>query len=201
MIEPEFTPKQTPTSPPTDLNHKGIPKTQGWPVLISGIVGIAFGIAPIIFYAPGWGLVISGKVYSLFGIAPGFFLIPYVKIPVLTCWACIVGIPFTTWWSKALHNRITAQRQARAQIRVQWLPAWIGVFERAFYCILIGYNISGAAALIGVWVGLKSAGGWQKFSKGTTYGRAIFFSGLLGDCMSALFGIVAGTLIGGVRVP
>jgi tetrahydromethanopterin S-methyltransferase subunit B len=79
--------------------------------------------------------------------------------------------------------------------RVPWMPAWIGLFERALYCLLIGGNVDGGAAFIGVWVGIKLAGGWQVWSKGTTYGRAIFFSGLLGNAMSVIYGIVAGLVI------
>src|SRR5208337_2276734 len=108
-------------------------------------------------------------------------------------------------WSRALHKRVTLLRSQLVSIdaltdeekalppgRLEWMPAWVGAFERAFYCLLIGLNVTGGVAFIGVWVGLKSAGGWQIWSKGTTYGRAIFFAGLLGNAMSILFGVVAG---------
>jgi hypothetical protein len=189
--------------PPTEE----ISVSQGWQVFTSGIVGSIFGIAPAIFYTPAWGVLISGNVYWVFGIAPGFFLIPGVRIITLVSWACLIGIPFTAWWSRALHKRVEFLRlqlnsinapleeQAQHPERLPWMPAWIGVFERAFYCLLIGLNVTGGAAFIGVWIGLKSAGGWQIWSKGTTYGRAVLFAGLLGDAMSILFGVVAGLVV------
>jgi len=42
---------------------------------------------------------------------------------------------------------------------------------------------------------VKSAGGWANWSKGTTYGRAVLFVGLLGSAMSVLFALFGGLLI------
>jgi hypothetical protein len=78
---------------------------------------------------------------------------------------------------------------------VDWIPGWIGFFERALYSLLIGLDVGGGAAFIGVWIGVKLAGGWQSWSKGTTYGRATLGVGLLGNAMSVLFGVVAGLVI------
>ena len=59
--------------------------------------------------------------------------------------------------------------------RVRWMPAIVGLFERFFYTLLVVLNVSSGASFIAVWVGLKLAGGWQVWSKGTTYGHALFF--------------------------
>jgi hypothetical protein len=160
----------------------------------------------------GWEVFASGTIGSLLGIVPALMLLPGAptlpspwKVVLPICWACFVGWPVTYIWSAALHKRIAALRseliaaealtlEERKQYpgRVPWMPAWIGLFERALYCLLIGLDVAGGATFIGVWVGIKLAGGWQVWSKGTTYGRAILFAGLLGNAMSVLFGVVAG---------
>jgi hypothetical protein len=92
-------------------------------------------------------------------------------------------------------GELTPEEQEQYPQRLRWQPAWVGIFERAFYCLLIGLHIEGGGAFIAGWVALKMAGGWQLWSRGTTYGRAIFFSGLLGNTMSVLFGVVSGLVI------
>ncbi len=161
---------------------------QGDDVLKWGVVGILLACIPAAVLLPG--------IPSLG---------PYLAIIGPILWACLVGWPVTFFWSKSLHARIAILREKLLAVnglqddekksypgRVPWMPAWVGIFERAFYTVLIGLNVEGGAAFIGVWVGLKLAGGWQLWSTGTTYGRAIFFSGLLGNAMSVTFGIVAG---------
>jgi prepilin signal peptidase PulO-like enzyme (type II secretory pathway) len=76
-----------------------------------------------------------------------------------------------------------------------WIPPTIGVVERVLYTTLVGWNVSGAAAFIGAWVTIKALGGWQAVNKGTGYGRAAFFVGLIGSALSVLFGIVGGLMI------
>lgn len=159
----------------------------GHRVLVFGLLGIALGIAPAILFLID--LVPLPRPWGVVG-------------PIL--WACLIGVPATKRWSAALHERIdqvkelTEHQTDRAQPfpgRLPWIPAWIGVFERGMYCLLLGAQVPGAAAFIGAWIALKVAGGWQIWSKGTTYGRAIFFAGLLGNMMSLLFGVVGGALM------
>lgn len=164
---------------------------QGGAVAASGIIGVVLACLPAIALLPS----VPALHKSLHFIGP-------------VLWACLVGWPVTYFWSKALHKRIALLRQELMNVdglldeekqsypgRVPWMPAWIGLFERAFYSVLIGLDVEGGAAFIGVWIGLKLAGGWQLWSTGSTYGRAIFFSGLLGNIMSAAFGLVAGLVI------
>jgi hypothetical protein len=177
--------------------EKDIP--QGWKVLICGIIGSFLGILPAAIFIPG-----------VYPVLPGMLALPWlwtVLVPI--CWACFVGWPITYFWSKWLHERVdeclrhhlfsagelTPEEQVQYPRRIRWLPAWLGIFERAFYCLLIGLHIEGGAVFIAGWVALKMAGGWQLWSRGTTYGRAIFFSGLLGNTMSVLFGVVSGLVI------
>ncbi len=161
-----------------------------WLVSILGISGILVGIAPAIL------------------LLPSPLTTPPLPILISICWAPLAGIPITSAWAKALHKRVSVLKthvdfktgaepdvQEPEAERVDWIPAWIGFFERLLYSLLIGLDIGGGAAFIGVWIGVKLAGGWQSWSKGTTYGRATFFVSLLGNAMSVLFGVVAGLVI------
>jgi len=155
-----------------------------------GIVGVALAIAPALLFIP----------------SP--LTIPPLPILISIAWAPLAGWAVTSAWSKALHeqaaflkNSVDFEHGVKRDVqeseagRVDWIPGWIGFFERALYSLLIGLDVGGGAAFIGVWIGVKLAGGWQSWSKGTTYGRATFGIGLLGNAMSALFGVVAGLVI------
>ena len=163
----------------------------------------------------GCGIVFLGILGSLLAIAPSVLLLPSVpylpthwKLLLPVMWACFLGWPITLYWSKAIHERIKDLRSklikekllSKDEIeqypdRLIWMPAWIGVFERAFYALLIGLDVTGASAFIGAWVGIKLAGGWQVWSKGSIYGRAVLFAGLLGNAMSLSFGLISGIVI------
>ena len=109
----------------------------------------------------------------------------------------IVAIPVLYYWSLALHNTVDGlrtEKDAEAE-RVWWIPLTVGVFERAIITTLVGWDVSGSAAFIGAWVAVKSAGGWASWSKGTTYGRATFFVGLLGSAVSILFAVAGGLIV------
>lgn len=108
-----------------------------------------------------------------------------------------VAMPVTYLWSRALHASVTHLRRPaeRDAERVPWIPFVVGVVERVLVTTLVGWNVSGAAGFIGAWIAVKSAGGWQSWSKGTTYGRAILFIGLLGSALSILFAIAGGLII------
>jgi len=164
---------------------------QGWQVLVWGIVGSLLGIAPAVLLLPGMPVITQ----------------PW-KVLAPICWACFIGWPVTYYWTDALHKRIADLRKRLESLgiltdeemkqypgRVPWLIVWIGLFERAFYAILIGMDIAGGATFIGVWIGIKLAGGWQAWSKGTTHGRAVLFASLLGNAMSMLYGVIAGLVI------
>ena len=157
-----------------------------------GIFGVLAAIAPsLLFYF---------KVPDDWHIGASPLLILYAS--VLTDW-------ITERWSRALHERadVLRKRLADANLltneekgspppgRVRWMPAAVGMFERAFYALLISLDVSSGATFIAVWVGLKLAGGWQLWSKGTTYGNALFFTGLLGNAMSVSIGVVTGLVL------
>jgi hypothetical protein len=157
-----------------------------------GILGVLAAIAPsLLFYF---------KVPDNWHIWASPLLILYAS--VLTSW-------ITERWSRALHERAAELRKRLADAelltdedrkrpapgRVPWMPAFVGMFERAFYALLIGFDASSGATFIAVWVGLKLAGGWQLWSKGTTYGNALFFTGLLGNAMSVSIGVVTGLVL------
>jgi len=164
---------------------------QGCKVVLWGVLGSAIALFPAVFLWPGIG------AFPCVGIVLGAAL-----------WASVVGVPVTYGWSGAIHARVEAIRQVldrknqllpgeikRYPLRITWMPAWIGVFERGFYCSLIGLDVPQGATFIGAWIALKFVSGWSAYSKGSTYARAIFFAGLLGNAMSLLFGVVAGLVI------
>ncbi|MFB0521205.1 MAG: hypothetical protein ACETWD_07240 [Desulfatiglandales bacterium] len=112
-----------------------------------------------------------------------------------------VGIPVTLWWSNFHHKRVQkykTEKDEQAE-RDRLIPLLLGVFERLIITTLVGWKVPGTGAFIAGWFGLKSAGGWSSWSKGTTYGRATFFAGLLGSMMSLLFAIVGGLIIAELR--
>lgn len=112
-----------------------------------------------------------------------------------------IAIPTTYLWSLCLHthinNKFPKEREENKDKteRIPWIPLTIGIFERAFISMLIGYNISGSAAFLGAWVTIKAIGGWSDISKGKPYGRSIFFIGLLGSIMSLWFAVIIGLYI------
>lgn len=164
---------------------------------------------------PGRRVVFYGIVGAFLAVAPSALLLvdvpnylrPWVSV-YLVLWACEWGNFFAGRWVDSLNERVallrarlslndqlTDEEEKRPPGRVKWMPATIGYFERAVYSVLIALNPQSGATFIGLWVGLKMAGGWQLWSKGTTYGNALFFTGLLGNAMSVSFGVVAGLVI------
>jgi hypothetical protein len=109
----------------------------------------------------------------------------------------VVATPVTYWWSRFLHRAIQNRRTPNdpEAERILWIPLMLGIFERAIITTLVGWKVPGTAGFIGAWVAVKSAGGWASWSKGTTYGRAVFFIGLLGSAMSVLFALAGGLII------
>jgi hypothetical protein len=109
----------------------------------------------------------------------------------------IVALPITYGWSCLLHKRVRSVKTDEDKVaeRILWLPLLTGVFERVLITTLVGWEVQGAGAFIGSWVLVKAVGGWQSWSKGTTYGRSIFSVGLLGSALSIFFGIVGGLII------
>jgi len=142
----------------------------------------------------GCNVVFLGVLGPLLAIAPSVLLLPSVPslptpwkflLPII--WACFVGLPVTFFWSKTIHERVKELRSKlleknllsedeRKQYpgRLPWMPAWLGIFERAFYSLRVGLDVAGGSAFIGVWVGIKLTGGWQVWSKGTTYGKLYY---------------------------
>jgi len=139
-----FVMQQTDSSP-QGANGKLTPETvtpvrvpQGAEVLFWGIFGVVLAILPILLLLPG---------------APRLQT-PWSTIaPIL--WACFVGWPATYYWSGALHKRIAVLKNELDKVnsllpeekkqypgRVPWMPAWIGLFERAFYAVLVIFVFS-----------------------------------------------------------
>lgn len=116
-----------------------------------------------------------------------------------------IAIPVTLCWSRFMHHQASRIRREwgvdKDAGRVERFPILIGVLERAIITTLVAYDISGGFAFVGAWVLAKSAGGWQQWSKGTTYGRATLSAGLLGSAMSILFAVVGGLIAKSLATP
>ena len=76
-----------------------------------------------------------------------------------------------------------------------WIAPTIGVIERAVFTTLVGWEVSGSAAFISVWIATKTIGGWGNWNRGTAHGRAALLVGLMLSALSALFGIIGGLMI------
>jgi hypothetical protein len=91
-------------------------------------------------------------------------------------------------------RRLTRRLRARAGGSVIG-PAAMGITERVMYTLLVAFNISGAASFIAGWMAIKVAGGWATFTGDKTrHGRAVFTASLLGNILSAVFGVAEGVL-------
>jgi len=164
---------------------------QGSNLVVIGIAGIVLAVLPALLLV----LEIEPSPVAL-----------AVAIPV--AWAVLLGLPIAHLWSSVLHSRMAALRNGLRKVggltaeedrtspgRVPWMEAWLGMFERGVYTVLIGLAVPGGAAFIAIWVALKQAEGWTVWSKGTTYGRAVFLSELLRTAMSLAFGVSAGLVM------
>jgi len=68
-----------------------------------------------------------------------------------------------------------------------WIPTAIGFLELAIYPVLLGI---GYFAVIGAWIGIKTAGSWMGYSKSrTSFNRFLLFTvlTLLVACVLSLF--------------
>jgi len=115
----------------------------------------------------------------------------------------LVGIPVTLVWSEFLHAKIQKYRTGEDEggERVGWIPLLIGVFERMIITTFFIFSVSGTAGFIGAWIAVKSAGGWASWNKGTTYGRATLFVGLLGSAMSISFAFLGNAIATATNSP
>ena len=126
---------------------------------------------------------------------------PVAEIPWLWIRYELVAVPATLFWSIGLHwalGSYATNCDKRAD-RILWIPALVGLFERAVIVLLIGWQVPGAASFIGAWVIGKSGGGWAGWGHKSKYDRGLFFIGLLGSALSILFGIGLGLAIHSFR--
>ena len=109
----------------------------------------------------------------------------------------VVASIVTLIWSWFLHRCVKKYKteQDKEAERIFWIPFALGIFERAIITTLVAWNVSGTGGFIGAWVAVKTAGGWASWSKGTTYGRAVLFIGLLGNALSVLLALIGGLII------
>ena len=133
----------------------------------------------------------TGWVVSANGYLQAHLIVAYLITTVG------IGV-FAYFWSKFLFWNIMKQfppdRHNIDINGVDWLPALVGVFERAVITTLVIWLPSSTGAFVGGWMMVKAIGGWATISKGTTAGSAYYFGGLLGSIFSILGGIVVGLL-------
>jgi hypothetical protein len=122
-----------------------------------------------------------------------------------------LAIPVTRLVSDLLHRAVDRIREAANETtnkekesdgkRVPWIPLAIGLMERSIVASIVAWDISGGAGFISTWIAIKTAGGWQSWSKGTTHGRAKLFAGLLGSLVSMGFALAIGVIVRSVLRP
>lgn len=106
-------------------------------------------------------------------------------------WSGIAGIPVSWAWPKFLFFCLDRKVPPHeSTTRIEWIPALVGVFERSIIALLLIFAPKLTASFIAGWTALKVAGGWGLLKDPTTRNRAVFFIGLLGNCVS--FGIAIG---------
>jgi len=77
-----------------------------------------------------------------------------------------------------------------------WIAPTIGVIERAVFTTLVGWEVSGSAAFISVWIATKDDRRVGKLEqRDRLTGGAALFVGLMLSALSALFGIIGGLMI------
>ena len=115
-----------------------------------------------------------------------------------------LGCLITSMAHEYLHHQIrkrfapddgseTRTTDADASLFGSHLPL-TGTIERAVFTLLVAYNVSGTAVAMIVWLGLKTAIGWDEQLK-TPPGRLHTFHRLFTGLVSLLFALMGGLFI------
>ncbi len=111
--------------------------------------------------------------------------------------ASIVGGGFLTFvWSDYLHHKLRGaaapdDKEAH-EPRILWIPALIGVLERALFTIMIAWGVEASGAFCGGWITAKAISGMGPWNGDTALHRARIGVGFLGSGLSLLIGVVCG---------
>jgi hypothetical protein len=103
----------------------------------------------------------------------------------------------TVGTSASIHRAIGTPPRERWPL----FPFLVGVFERALLTVMISAGLpdAGVAALCVGWIAVKSAGGWQLWTRtsgGEPVHRAASLAGVLGSAVSLACGAIGGALLG-----
>ncbi len=113
-----------------------------------------------------------------------------------------VGVSYYVWkWLHAYFNRLNTSQgwnlPAEHTSTVTLFPVLTGIFERAFFTVLIALQVTGTGGGIIAWVGVKMAVGWGAIKEGGTGHRALAFTGLLSSLTSMFFAVIGGLICNG----
>lgn len=160
-------------------------------VFLMGVYRWFFNVA-----AKHFVYLIKSIIFGIVGAILSWFCPAFAKyIKAYVIWGAVSAIVTLCWWEYLILKveNVHKRHFAVPPIRVPWFPTRMGILERIIYTTLIGFNVPAAAAFIGGWVTIKAIGGWATWAqKDHPYGKALFFSGLLGSAMSVIFGLIAG---------
>lgn len=109
-------------------------------------------------------------------------------------WGIIAGVPVTWAISAGLHwglGKTVRDPGTSDTRRIMWIPALLGVVERAIVITLLIWALPTAGAFMGTWIAVKAAGGWGTLKDGTLFSRCIFLVGLMGSALSILWAVCA----------
>ena len=108
--------------------------------------------------------------------------------------AMIIAHPFIWIVVKASYKCIGLTKSNKDVVRPHaWQPAIVGFLERGLY---VGALHSGANEFIGIWLILKVAGNWKRWSEDKSYadhfiaGRNIYNTFLIGNALSIAYSAV-----------
>ena len=81
---------------------------------------------------------------------------------------------------------------------IEYFSRWVtGTIERLFFTILVGFNISGTATAMIVWITVKMSTNWLVVIKddNKSWKRQLAFSALLGNMISLFFALIGGLIL------
>jgi len=105
-----------------------------------------------------------------------------------------LALPLTFLWASLLRKKAGDPSTGE---RLSWMPILIGIFERGIITTLVGFNVPGAGAFMGILIITKASQNWGSLISPNDSKKAkIGFSrNLLGSLMSLSFGILGGLII------
>ena len=100
---------------------------------------------------------------------------------------------FLDWLRQNLLSAIDAEYHVESFGALDWL---VGVIERLFFTIIVGFDVSGAAVAMVSWILVKMATNWHRIiESGDNRQRGLALCSMMGSMVSLFFALVGGLII------